>query len=96
MKYLFVAIIRFYRKFISPLKAPCCRFSPTCSQYAVEAFLERGAFVGLFLTVRRILRCNPLNKGPYYDPVPLRKKRLLANKDSEFLANKAKEKLRSE
>ena len=51
------------------MKPRCCRFTPTCSQYAVEAFTKRGFFVGLFLTVTRILRCNPLFPGGY-DPVP--------------------------
>ena len=69
MKYVMIWLIRLYRKFISPLKPPCCRFTPTCSAYALEAFRKRGFFVGLILTVGRILRCNPLFKGGY-DPVP--------------------------
>ena len=69
MKYIMIAIIRFYRKFISPLKRPCCRFTPTCSAYALEAFTKRGFFVGCILTVWRLLRCNPFGKGGY-DPVP--------------------------
>lgn len=96
MKYLFIVVIRFYRKFISPLKAPCCRFSPTCSQYALEAFKERGAFVGLYLTVRRLLRCHPFYKGDFYDPVPLKKRKVRKTQDSKFLQNKAKGKLRNE
>lgn len=64
-----VGIIRFYRKFISPMKAPCCRFLPTCSEYALEAFRRHGFFKGLFLSVRRIFRCNPFGKGGF-DPVP--------------------------
>ncbi len=71
MKRLAILLIRFYRKFLSPLKPPCCRFYPTCSQYALEAFEKRGFFVGFFLTVWRILRCNPLCKGGY-DPVPVK------------------------
>lgn len=51
------------------MKPRCCRFTPTCSQYGLEAFTKRGFFVGLILTVGRILRCNPLFKGGY-DPVP--------------------------
>ena len=62
-------LIRFYRKFISPLKKPCCRFTPTCSQYALDAVREFGVIFGLSLTVWRILRCNPFCKGGY-DPVP--------------------------
>ena len=62
-------LVRLYQKIISPNKPPCCRFTPTCSAYAVEAFKKRGFLVGLILTVGRILRCNPLFKGGY-DPVP--------------------------
>ena len=69
MKHLFIALIKAYRKFISPIKAPCCRFTPTCSAYALEAFQTRGFFVGFILTVWRILRCNPFSRGGY-DPVP--------------------------
>lgn len=69
MKYLCIALIRLYRRFLSPLKPPCCRFTPTCSEYALEAFRERGFFVGLFLSVRRVLRCNPFVPAGY-DPVP--------------------------
>lgn len=70
MKYLCIWLIRFYRKFLSPLKRHgCCRFTPTCSAYALEAFQKRGFFVGMFLSVRRVLRCNPFHPGGY-DPVP--------------------------
>ncbi len=70
MKYVCILLIRFYQKFLSPLKgSPCCRFYPTCSAYALEAFTERGFFVGFGLTVWRILRCNPFCRGGY-DPVP--------------------------
>ena len=72
MKHIAIFLITLYRKFISPLKAPCCRFQPTCSQYALEAFQKRGFFVGLALTVWRILRCNPFGRGGY-DPVPEKK-----------------------
>ena len=69
MKHLMIALIKFYRRFISPIKPPCCRFTPTCSAYALEAFTKRGFFAGLILTVWRILRCNPFSRGGY-DPVP--------------------------
>lgn len=70
MKYLCIWLIRFYRKFLSPLKKkPTCRFTPTCSQYALEAFSKRGFFVGMILTVTRIARCQPFCAGGY-DPVP--------------------------
>jgi putative membrane protein insertion efficiency factor len=69
MKHLMIGLINLYRKFISPIKPPCCRFTPTCSAYALEAFKKRGFFVGFILTTWRILRCNPFSKGGY-DPVP--------------------------
>lgn len=73
MKHVCIWLIRFYQKFLSPLKRnPCCRFTPTCSAYALEAFTKRGFFVGLGLSVRRILRCNPFGAGGY-DPVPPKK-----------------------
>lgn len=75
MKYLCIWLIRFYQKVLSPLKRnPTCRFTPTCSAYAVEAFQKRGFFVGFGLTVWRILRCNPFSAGGY-DPVPERRPR---------------------
>jgi putative membrane protein insertion efficiency factor len=74
MKYIGIFLVRFYQKFISPLKPPCCRFHPTCSAYAIEAFKEWGFIVGLALTAWRILRCNPFSKGGY-DPVPKRKRK---------------------
>ncbi|HWP79331.1 MAG TPA: membrane protein insertion efficiency factor YidD [Candidatus Acidoferrum sp.] len=70
MKSVLMAVVRFYRKFISPLKRSCCRFYPTCSQYALEALEKYGALKGSWLALRRILRCHPFNKGDYYDPVP--------------------------
>lgn len=69
MKHMLIALVRFYRKFISPLRRPCCRFMPTCSQYALEALEKYGALKGGWLALKRILRCNPLCKGGY-DPVP--------------------------
>lgn len=69
MKHVMIWLIRLYRKIISPLKPPCCRFTPTCSAYALEAFTKRGFFVGFILSVGRIFRCNPFFKGGY-DPVP--------------------------
>lgn len=66
---LLILPIRFYQKFISPLKPPSCRFTPTCSQYAIEAIRKHGPFKGFALAVWRILRCNPWG-GSGYDPVP--------------------------
>ena len=69
MKHLMIWLVRLYKKFISPLLPPSCRFTPTCSAYAIEAFEKRGFFVGFILTVWRLLRCNPFCKAGY-DPVP--------------------------
>lgn len=66
---ILIKLIELYRKNISPRKIPCCRFTPTCSAYAIEAIKKHGAFVGTLLSIWRILRCNPLCKGGY-DPVP--------------------------
>ena len=66
---LFLSLIRFYQVAISPLKPPSCRFTPTCSQYATEAIKKHGPFKGLYLAIRRILRCHPWG-GSGYDPVP--------------------------
>lgn len=69
MKRLFIAPIRFYQRFLSPLKrTPSCRYLPTCSSYAIEAIERRGALVGSLKALWRILRCNPLFAGGY-DPV---------------------------
>jgi putative membrane protein insertion efficiency factor len=68
MKKLLIGVIKFYRKFISPLKKPCCRFYPTCSAYSIEAIEKYGAIKGSFLAVRRLLKCHPWNDGGY-DPL---------------------------
>ena len=64
--------ILFYRGAISPMLPPSCRYTPTCSQYAIEAVMTHGIFTGSWLAIRRILRCNPFVKGGY-DPVPPKK-----------------------
>lgn len=79
MKHLAIWLIRFYQRFISKMKPPCCRFYPTCSQYALEAIRRFGFLRGGYLSFKRVLRCNPLCKGGI-DPVPetftlLRKKK---------------------
>jgi hypothetical protein len=70
MKRLLLWLIRFYRSKISPLFPPRCRFTPTCSAYALEAIGKYGAGKGTVLTIKRLLRCNPFYKGDYFDPVP--------------------------
>ena len=70
---LIIGAIKFYKRCISPRKIPCCRFTPSCSQYAIEAITVHGVFKGCALALWRILRCNPLCKGGY-DPVPQKKK----------------------
>lgn len=68
-KHILVLSIRFYRKFISPLFPPSCRFTPSCSQYGLEAVEKYGFLKGGWLAIKRIGRCHPLNPGGY-DPVP--------------------------
>lgn len=70
MKKVFLWLIAFYQRNISPNRAPCCRFRPTCSAYAYEAIQKYGAIKGGWLALRRLLRCNPFYKGSFYDPVP--------------------------
>ena len=68
-KRILLWLIQFYRVAISPMHRPCCRYIPTCSQYARQAIQKYGAIKGGYLALRRILRCNPFSKGGY-DPVP--------------------------
>ena len=69
MKKICIFMIRGYQKYISPMTGPHCKYTPTCSQYAIEALQKYGAFKGGFLACRRILRCHPFAEGGY-DPVP--------------------------
>ena len=69
VKKVVILLIKFYRNCISPYKRPCCRFIPTCSAYALEAVERYGIFRGGYLSIRRILKCNPFHEGGY-DPVP--------------------------
>ena len=64
-----VAIVRFYQLFISPLTPPSCRFTPTCSQYALQALRKHGLVKGSWLTIKRLAKCHPWG-GSGYDPIP--------------------------
>lgn len=66
---ILMAIIRFYQRFISPLTPPTCIYTPTCSEYAIQAIRKYGALKGTFLAAKRIGRCHPFHEGGY-DPVP--------------------------
>ena len=67
--WLLILFVLIYQRFISPLTPPSCRFTPTCSQYAIEALRKYGPLKGLWLAVKRLLRCHPWG-GSGYDPVP--------------------------
>ncbi|PLY01607.1 MAG: membrane protein insertion efficiency factor YidD [Desulfuromonas sp.] len=69
MKKLILSMLFLYQRFISPLTPPSCRFYPTCSCYALDAFNRYGIFRAFYLTIKRILRCHPWHPGGY-DPVP--------------------------
>lgn len=69
MKRILLLLIKFYRKFISPLKKPCCKYYPSCSEYALKAVEMHGAFKGTLLAAWRVLRCNPWSLGGI-DDVP--------------------------
>ena len=69
MKNLFIYLIKFYKKYISPMKSTKCPYIPSCSDYGLEAVMKYGAVKGGFLALWRIIRCNPFSKGGY-DPVP--------------------------
>ena len=70
MKRVLLFLIRLYQKYLSPGLPRRCRFSPTGSQYALEAITKYGAVKGGWLALKRLLRCNPFYKGDYFDPVP--------------------------
>ncbi|MBP3855757.1 MAG: membrane protein insertion efficiency factor YidD [Ruminiclostridium sp.] len=71
MKYLLIGFIKLYRLTLSKIKPPCCRFYPTCSVYGINAIRRFGSVKGGYLTIKRIVRCNPFSAGGY-DPVPER------------------------
>ncbi|MFO7952882.1 MAG: membrane protein insertion efficiency factor YidD [Bacillota bacterium] len=66
MKYLCLAMIKFYRIYLSPMKPHVCRFYPTCSQYTYEAVYKYGVIKGLTMGAKRIIRCHPFNRGGYH------------------------------
>ena len=70
MKNWMLRMIRFYQRKISPAFPPRCRYCPTCSAYAIEAITKYGALKGGWLTFKRLMRCHPFSKHPYFDPVP--------------------------
>ena len=70
MTQLLIALLKGYKKYISPHLGHHCRFVPTCSQYALEAIEKYGAARGGWLALKRFLRCHPFHKGGWYDPVP--------------------------
>ena len=70
MKHILLALIRFYRKAISPYTPACCRYTPTCSAYALEAIGKYGALKGGWMALKRICRCHPWAKRDPWDPVP--------------------------
>jgi putative membrane protein insertion efficiency factor len=69
MRFMLIAIIKFYKYFISPLLGSNCRFYPSCSSYSLEALQRHGAFIGSYLTLKRLLKCHPFHQGGI-DPVP--------------------------
>jgi putative membrane protein insertion efficiency factor len=69
MKHILLLLVRFYQLAISPMIPPRCRFTPTCSQYTIEALHKHGALKGSYLSFRRICKCHPFG-GSGYDPVP--------------------------
>lgn len=69
LQLLFIVLIKGYQRFVSPFLPPTCRYTPSCSQYGIDALKKHGSFKGSLLTIKRILRCHPWAKGGY-DPVP--------------------------
>ncbi|GIX40927.1 MAG: hypothetical protein KatS3mg129_0660 [Leptospiraceae bacterium] len=92
----FILLIYFYQKILSPIKTyffgPTCRFHPTCSQYALECFNQFSFPVAIYLSIRRILRCHPLNEGGN-DPVPEEIHFRIYNKIFTFQSNNSKKKI---
>lgn len=70
MKFILIALVKLYQKIASPWVGNNCRFTPTCSHYALEALEKHGGIKGTWLTIKRICRCHPYDSGPWIDPVP--------------------------
>ncbi|MBF0710350.1 MULTISPECIES: membrane protein insertion efficiency factor YidD [unclassified Gemella] len=83
MTKIVVYLINLYRAYISPLSPPSCRFSPTCSAYALESYQKFGFFLGTYLTVKRLLKCQPFYKGDYFDNVPLFKEDIFRSRGKQ-------------
>jgi hypothetical protein len=79
---IFLGLIRLYQFFISPLFPQACRFSPSCSRYAHDAIRMHGVSIGIYLGLKRILRCHPFNLGGY-DPVPQNQSSVVGRRSSE-------------
>ena len=77
---LVIIFINIYRYAISPLNPPCCRYIPTCSEYAIESFKRYNLAKAVFLTIKRIGKCNPWG-GSGFDPVPIKNKPLIQDKN---------------
>ena len=88
-------LVQLYRVWISPITPPSCRFTPTCSEYAVEALAQRGAVVGLALTVARVAKCAPWHAGGW-DPVPERRGERRTQGHDESTSTTPQDELRSE
>jgi hypothetical protein len=91
IKKLLIFLVTCYRRFISPLFLPSCRFVPTCSQYALTAIERYGTIKGTYLATKRICRCHPFNVGGY-DPVPSLSDRFISISDTEDIININQEK----
>ncbi|MBV1914650.1 MAG: membrane protein insertion efficiency factor YidD [Pseudomonadales bacterium] len=75
MKTIAISLIKGYRYFISPMRPPCCRFYPSCSEYAITAFKDHNFIYALFLSIKRVLKCNPFHTGGIDEvPPPIQQK----------------------
>ena len=84
MKKILIGLISLYQRYVSPFKKPCCRFYPTCSQYAIAAIEKYGAFKGGFMAIKRICKCHPFHPGGY-DPVKEKKAQFIQLDESCYI-----------